>query len=234
MKQLQEILKWIFYFILQLINKPNVQVNIPEAVTQETTEMPEIDAKIDSVETIQTIETSVLEKEEVVTEVKLDPLTVNFVNVVGTLPKSTANGVFPKRRLSSISQIVLHHSATTSGTPSAFARFHIQNRKWPGIGYHYVIAKNGTVYQTQDLNTVSNHVQNANTKSVGICFVGNFDIEDPTPFQLHSVRWLIKKINTELKVPLQITKHNQFAKKSCPGTRFEKEYQKLLEDFQKV
>lgn len=163
-----------------------------------------------------------------------EPSKIVFSNVISKLPTSSTNGSYPKRRLSSISQIVLHHSATTEGTPASFARFHIQSRKWPGIGYHYVIAKNGTVYQTQELTTVSNHVQNANTKSIGICFVGNFDIEDPTTSQLTSVKWLIKKLNSDLKVPLKITKHNQFANKSCPGTRFEKEFKLILEEFQKV
>jgi N-acetyl-anhydromuramyl-L-alanine amidase AmpD len=137
----------------------------------------------------------------------------------------TRNGNYPVRNLDKITQVVVHHSATLStasgSNPQAYARFHVQNRGWKGIGYHYVIQPNGDIFQTNRLESVSNHVKNANTRSIGICLSGNFDEESATPEAMSALIWLIAHLNGLLNRPLDIRAHNEFASKSCPGTGFD-------------
>jgi len=139
------------------------------------------------------------------------------------LPKHP-NKTYGTRLLSQIEQIIIHHSLTTSGSALAYANFHIDNYEWPGIGYHYVIDKNGTINQTNYLDTRSYHVSGHNTESIGICLTGNFDIEVPTPEQEYSLILLIRHLHDILydyTGALAIKSHNEFSQKTCPGLNFD-------------
>jgi N-acetylmuramoyl-L-alanine amidase len=128
-----------------------------------------------------------------------------------------ASKMYAKRSTHSIKKIIVHHSATTSGSAEAYARHHVQNLGWPGIGYHFVIEKNGQVKQTNDLDTVSYHTSGQNTGSVGIVMTGNFDIQKPTEAQERSLAQLINHLRRTLGSGLKVHGHREFSSKSCPG-----------------
>jgi len=154
----------------------------------------------------------------------------NIINVVDDLPKHQKKR-YKTRSLDRIKQIVVHHSLTEKGSPRAFANFHIDSRGWPGIGYHYVIDKKGQIFLTNFLTTISYHVDNANTRSVGICLVGNFDVETPPQVQIDALNYLIRLIRKDLKPDIALVKHNEFSPKSCPGTNFEPHFATIKQQF---
>ena len=78
------------------------------------------------------------------------------------------------RPLNAIQKIAVHHSLTSSGSAESFARYHVKHNGWPGIGYHFVIEKDGTVKWCNDLEIKCYHVGNSNRMSIGICLVGDF------------------------------------------------------------
>ena len=136
-------------------------------------------------------------------------------NVVDQLEKSATKS-YGKRSISSINKIVLHHSATTSGSAESYARYHVETRGWPGIGYHYVIEKDGTIKQTNNIDTLSYHTKGQNTSGIGICLTGNFDTQTLSGKQKSSLLYLIKKLRSQHgNIPLY--GHRDFATKSCPG-----------------
>ncbi len=98
------------------------------------------------------------------------------------------------RTLSDIHQIVIHHSATRNGTPFSYANYHVTQHGWPGIGYHYVIQKDGTVYKCNQLTTISYHVSGHNRRSVGICLTGDFRLEEPTTLQYRQALALTQQL----------------------------------------
>ena len=97
---------------------------------------------------------------------------------------------YKRRPLTSIKQIAIHHSGTREGDAFSFARYHVHENDWPGIGYHYVILKDGTIQWTNDLEVISYHVQNHNPSAVGICLVGDFRKEIINTNQKDSLRSL--------------------------------------------
>lgn len=145
---------------------------------------------------------------------KTGPPTIN--NIVEDLAKHPTK-IYSKRDLDKIDKIVVHHSATTSGTPYAYATYHVNNRDWPGIGYHFVIDKDGTINMTNYIETRSYHTQNQNTKAIGICMTGNFDVQIPTAAQLQSLDSLIYYLRSYIGRNLSVHEHNEFANKSCAG-----------------
>lgn len=127
---------------------------------------------------------------------------------------------YPTRTLSKIDKIILHHSATTSGSAEAFARYHVDTLGWAGIGYCFVINKDGSIDQTNELTSISNHTAGQNTSGIGICFVGNFDIETPTTAQELSGQLLITYLRGILNKKIPVFGHCDFSTKTCPGKLF--------------
>ena len=107
-----------------------------------------------------------------------------MIDITDKLQKHTSNK-YKARLATAIRQIVIHHSATrpisVSGIADAeaFARYHVIELGWPGIGYHYVIGKDGTVLKTNPNSVSSYHAGKANATSLGICLVGAFDAKEP-------------------------------------------------------
>jgi N-acetylmuramoyl-L-alanine amidase len=131
-------------------------------------------------------------------------------------------------------KIILHHSATKdSGTVSwnAIRRYHINECKWGDIGYHFGIeyvedagapAGSYEILVGRTLDQVGAHTSGHNSDSVGICFIGNFDLLPPPMRQFEAgvklVRWLCAQYGIEKS---EIYGHRQFSPKTCPGLYFD-------------
>jgi N-acetylmuramoyl-L-alanine amidase len=137
-----------------------------------------------------------------------------IINITDQLPRG--NKAYPKRNLQQIVRFVIHHSADPNGTPEKYAKYHVKTHGWPGIGYHFVIQKDGTIYQTNALETISYNVENYNTGTVGICLTGNFEDELLQAAQKNSLIFLLKKLVEQLG-PKSILPHSAFKATACPG-----------------
>ncbi|HKK77087.1 MAG TPA: peptidoglycan recognition family protein [Saprospiraceae bacterium] len=137
-------------------------------------------------------------------------------DLTGKLPRGKGKS-YEKRALEQIDRIVIHHSATNDGSPEAYALYHVETRGWPGIGYHFVIQKDGGIYQTNRLETISYHVSGQNTNSIGICLTGNYDQQQPPIAQLQACAQLIASLRQNFVQELTLRAHADFSAKSCPG-----------------
>lgn len=73
--------------------------------------------------------------------------------------------------------IVVHCSATKEGVEydrEDIKRWHLA-RGFKDVGYHFVIKLDGTIELGRPLNQVGAHVANANTGTIGICYIGGLD-----------------------------------------------------------
>lgn len=145
--------------------------------------------------------------------------------LVDKLPRHPTNR-YPTRRLDEITHIAIHHSAAPANIPpERIAQYHVTNpqHQWPGIGYHYYIGPDGTIYHTQDLALVSNHVYKNNHYALGICVAGDFTEVTPTPAQLDAAGRLSAWLMQELKIPLgNVWGHKEFPANvtACPGRQW--------------
>lgn len=135
-------------------------------------------------------------------------------DVRNQLPKHKLK-IYKKRKISQIKYIAVHHSATTSGDAFSFARYHVDYRNWPGIGYHYVILPDGTIQWTNDLTTISYHVGIQNTFAVGVCLVGDFSKGQPTEQQKISLKSLCRMLFGLLNLNINNVKGHR---ELTPGT----------------
>lgn len=115
-------------------------------------------------------------------------------------------------------QIVLHHTATSTATPQLVHEAHITNG-WSGIGYHFLIRKDGTIYRGRPENAVGAHVLNYNSKSFGICLEGNFENEKITAAQEKAVTSLCGMLMDKYSIS-KIYGHRDLYSTACPGKNF--------------
>lgn len=128
---------------------------------------------------------------------------------------------------------MIHHSLTKdSSTVSwpAIRRYHM-NQGWRDIGYHFGVEFSGLEYEAlvgRPLDMEGSHCREAgmNHKAIGICVVGNFDLEPPPELALVVLcKRLVIPLMRIYRIPLgNIVFHRQFATyKTCPGTLFTRE-----------
>lgn len=113
--------------------------------------------------------------------------------------------------------IILHHRGG-NGDVNSIHDDH-KKRGWAGIGYHFYVRKDGSVYRGRPLDAVGAHCTNFNYFSIGICFEGNFENDKMTDLQLTAGINLVKELKE--KYPDAIIKgHDNFMKTKCPGKNF--------------
>ncbi len=106
----------------------------------------------------------------------------DFVDLRDLIPGDSYNWSWV-RSLSQVNYLAIHHSGgPDTQTPIEIANYHINNNGWGGIGYHFLIGKDGMVYYVGDISTARANVANLNEQVIGICLVGNFT-EGRTPTQ---------------------------------------------------
>lgn len=118
--------------------------------------------------------------------------------------------------------VVIHHVGSTNKNVNSAAihRWHVKNG-WKGIGYHYVIRKDGTIERGRPLESVGAHCYNQNEHTVGICVVGNFELARPTHEQFRSVEQLVGAICGIYSInpnERTVVGHKYYNKTDCPGT----------------
>lgn len=130
--------------------------------------------------------------------------------------------------------IVIHHVGIPDGDTSAAAihRAHLANG-WAGIGYHYVIRKNGVIERGRPLATVGAHAYGENYHTVGINVTGNFDKEVPTDAQMKSLTELVTALCRIYHIdpgPATIVGHRDVNSTDCPGKNLYRLLPQLRDD----
>ena len=110
--------------------------------------------------------------------------------------------------------VVLHHRAG-NGTVESIHTQHLKNG-WAGIGYHFYIRKDGTVYEGRPIAYVGSHCKGNNSCSIGVCLEGDFRKEVPTIEQLRAVKDIYALVKKTYKNIYKMVNHRDLFKTSCP------------------
>ena len=131
-----------------------------------------------------------------------------------------------------LTEIIVHCTATrpnwmAAGTTAQKAaevrRWHMQDRGWRDIGYHFLIDRDGTVAVGRPLDQTGAHTQGRNAGTIGVALFGGHGsssddkfLDNFTPEQDRALRGLIDRLRAQ-HGPLNLSGHNQWAAKACPG-----------------
>ena len=135
-----------------------------------------------------------------------------------------------------VTRVTLHHTATkrlpgTSRLLNAqllrtLQADHQNGRHWADLGYHYVIDRQGRIWEGREMRWQGAHAGNtaANRHNVGIALVGDFDRYQPSAAQKLSltslVRWLCARHgirSSQLQGHGQVLKAFTGGGTACPG-----------------
>lgn len=125
--------------------------------------------------------------------------------------------------------IVVHHSLTKDGKTvdwEAIKHYHMTVPEYmmSDIGYHGGVERiNGvvTILTGRPINMQGGHTKGHNDM-LGLCVVGNFDVAEPDDEMLQAAAAMVRawlNMFPHLTVA-DVRRHNEFAKKSCPGKLF--------------
>lgn len=121
--------------------------------------------------------------------------------------------LWPRQYSREVKLFVIHHTGENenpereqelTGTEHvrAIYQWHTAHNGWGDVGYHYLIDKEGVIYEGRagGKGVVGAHTYCANTGTIGIALLGNFEYEDPTEEQLRSARWLLASLSEEYDI----------------------------------
>jgi len=124
-----------------------------------------------------------------------------------------------------ISAIVLHAAHTPPDMDvgvEEIRRWHVEERGWDDVGYHYVITRVGEIQEGRLLEDVGAHVYGHNDHTIGICLVGGRapDSDQPdtnfTRLQWRALELLVEQLQQEIG-GLEVRGHRDYDdSKACP------------------
>lgn len=149
--------------------------------------------------------------------------------IPGAAPRRDVITLYPSKKWK---YIIIHHSATDTGSSQAFNTAHLK-KGWKGVGYHFII-DNGTAGKSDgQIETTPRWIKQQsgahtkaagmNDKGIGICLVGNFSEDTVSREQMDSLVYLAAKLSEYYNIPeSRILGHGQVvgANTECPGKRF--------------
>lgn len=129
-------------------------------------------------------------------------------------------GVLNRRQTTD--KIVIHHTGNPVDDDLSAGQIHEShlNQGWAGIGYHYVIRKDGTVEAGRPLWAIGAHAEGENWHTIGIHLSGNFELVKPTAEQIESLAILVNDLTEYygLKNTREyVIGHRDLMATACPG-----------------
>ncbi len=101
----------------------------------------------------------------------------------------------------------------------AIQRFHQETRGWADIGYHFVVGRDGRVYEGRPLEVQGAHAGGGNNiENVGISAIGNFETNLPDARQLDAIERLLAAAVRRWSLPsAALFGHRDLKPTACPG-----------------
>ena len=97
-------------------------------------------------------------------------------------------------QMKEVEGVMLHNSGVSILQSVEVIHNYHKSKGWAGIGYHYYVRKDGSIYRGRLENMAGAHCPGVNSTSIGICAEGNFNEETMSDVQKQAIVELIKDI----------------------------------------
>lgn len=126
-----------------------------------------------------------------------------------------------------IKEIIIHCSDTPPDMDvdaAEIRRWHVEERGWDDIGYHYVITRGGVLEEGRPDEIPGAHVYGHNEETIGVCLVGGMGEAEQSPVadsnftkeQWATLEVLVRFLQRQYG-PLIVHGHRDYSKKLCPN-----------------
>lgn len=143
--------------------------------------------------------------------------------------------------MAGVGRITIHHSGwdvinyddydQTRKHLEKIRKYHVKERHWADIGYHYIIDRGGRIWQARPIHFQGAHVKQHNEHNMGIVLMGNFDRQRPTGLQYQSLTAALTYFQRAYQIPVKhVYTHQELNKTECPGVRLQRHMVSLRRD----
>ena len=122
-----------------------------------------------------------------------------------------------------ITLLIVHCSAVRPGQRSSAKDINGWHRDkgWNGIGYHYVVRRDGSIELGRPIEEVGAHCVGHNSHSIGICYEGGLnamgeEADTRTPEQKVALRKLLEELHGQFPKAMIVGHHDLNPGKKCP------------------
>ena len=132
----------------------------------------------------------------------------------GALPARSVTRLHADR----VKMLVLHHTTGVYagvGTVRAIQRHHMFDRKWADIGYSFLIAPTGEVYEGRGWDRSGAHAKGHNSSSIGVAYIGDGRLPVPD-----AVKDSVLRLSVEAERRFGVLRrvgHRDVGSTVCPG-----------------
>lgn len=124
--------------------------------------------------------------------------------------------------------IVIHHTGNPVDDDLSAEQIHAshQAQGWAGIGYHFVVRKDGKIELGRPYWAIGAHAYGFNSNSIGIHVCGNFDLAEPTEAQINALPMLLADICDAYGLTASdsiVMGHRDLMATDCPGNNLYKQ-----------
>ena len=136
-------------------------------------------------------------------------------------------------------RMAIHHTETPTNdsmSPAARLRqiqsYHMDVKGWCDIGYHYLMSRDGELWEGRRDTLLGAHAGGNNTGNIGISVMGTHDSTPLTETQLNSIARLVRGLSDQKHIVIdrgRIKGHREYNPTSCPGNALFGQIDRILE-----
>jgi N-acetylmuramoyl-L-alanine amidase len=118
--------------------------------------------------------------------------------------------------------LIVHHleAEGPNWTVEAIHEMHRRENGWAGIGYHYYIRLDGSVYKGRPDNAIGAHCQGCNSNTLGVSFEGNYDTRTDMPDAQFNAWCDLYSYLCDRYGNMPVFGHREKGSSECPGANF--------------
>jgi len=134
-----------------------------------------------------------------------------------------------------LNKIIIHCTATPKGravTTEDLYKWHVVERGWKDIGYHFFIDLDGCLHECRPLEQTGAHCKGQNWDSIGIAYAGGMNKENTEPEDTRTEQQKDALFEVLLRLKeaypsVKIYGHCDFSEKACPSFDAKSEYENI-------
>lgn len=133
-----------------------------------------------------------------------------------------------------VNKIIIHCTATPKGRDVSIdevRRWHVKERGWRDVGYHFLIRLDGTVEEGRPIEMTGAHTRGHNWDSIGIAYAGGMskDMTEPEDTRTDEQKDSFVDLLCQLHDCYggTIYGHRDFSEKACPSFDAKTEYENI-------
>ncbi len=133
-----------------------------------------------------------------------------------------------------VNKIIIHCTATPEGRDVSIdevRRWHVKERGWRDVGYHFLIRLDGTVEEGRPIEMTGAHTKGHNWDSIGIAYAGGMskDMTEPKDTRTDEQKDSLVDLLCQLHDCYggTVYGHRDFSAKACPSFDAKTEYENI-------